>query len=125
MFKIKNDKLIYVCKNSEEKEIIDIKELNWDDELSIKENIEDNSKITINLYESSIIDEKIQPMSYGYGYYVTFQLILEINNVIIDEFESSEREIAIIRVSDLSQEAKFKLLEQYHFDATVDYEELF
>lgn len=125
MFKIKNDKLIYVCKNSEEKEIIDIKELNWDDELSIKENIEDNSKITINLYESSIIDEKIQLMSYGYGYYVTFQLILEINNVIIDEFESSEREIAIIRVSDLSQEAKLKLLEKYHFDATVDYEELF
>lgn len=34
-------------------------------------------------------------------------------------------EIAIIRVSDLSQEAKLKLLEQYHFDATVDYEELF
>lgn len=125
MFKIKNDKLIYVCKNSEEKEIIDIKELNWDDELSIKENIEDNSKITINLYESSIIDEKIKPMSYGYGYYVTFQLILEINNVIIDEFESSEREIAIIRVSDLSQEAKLKLLEQYHFDATVDYGEFF
>ena len=57
MFKIKNDKLIYVCKNSEEKEIIDIKELNWDDELSIKENIEDNSKIAIII--KGIIDKKM------------------------------------------------------------------
>lgn len=126
MFKLKENKLVYVNQNNEEVELLEVTEDNWDNDWTLKDNVLnliDNGELDYNFIPGAIVNERIQESNIGCIYFATFEIDVEFNGVIVDTFES-EHEIKHFAATRSPKDwEKEKALDRWEYDCEVDFYE--